>query len=344
MCLTKASERHLTDAFALLLDRHGRNPEIRQGARLFLGWSGARLAALDAFEDDYPCRELPLDPERLRAALFHDPRIGGYGLVRDLHDAAILAHHVRTCWTVLGQAAEALADARLEELAEIGGEEASRQLLWLESQIKINAPQALTVESAISRQLKATIPFRKSPVALPDFAFGPLVGAGLVFAVGALAMITANPWILPSIAPSAYLSAIDSTHPSTRGYNVFIGHMIALGAGFFAVFLLGAGGAPVVLSTGILSWPRVLAATVALLLTIAVAEPLRASHPPAGATALLVALGSLSTPRDALNLTIGAALIAVFGVAVRRARMGRLSHRRERREPLGLGLPPMRRV
>jgi hypothetical protein len=47
--------------------------------------------------------------------------------------------------------------------------------------------------------------------------------------------------------------------------------------------------------------------------------------PPAGATTLLVALGSLSTLTDAANLMIGAVLIAAAGEAIRRLRLGKVS-------------------
>ncbi len=47
---------------------------------------------------------------------------------------------------------------------------------------------------------------------------------------------------------------------------------------------------------------------------------LRASHPPAAATTLLVALGSLKTGEDAINLLIGAAIVGVPGNGIRMLR------------------------
>jgi CBS-domain-containing membrane protein len=72
----------------------------------------------------------------------------------------------------------------------------------------------------------------------------------------------------------------------------------------------------------------VLAVLVSMLLAIA----LRASHPPAAATTLLVALGSISTGGQALNVVAGAAILAAAGEGLRALRMGKLRARKARRE------------
>jgi hypothetical protein len=45
-------------------------------------------------------------------------------------------------------------------------------------------------------------------------------------------------------------------------------------------------------------------------------------HPPAGATTLLTALGSIKTAQDALNLTVGVLIIAIVGECIRKTRTG----------------------
>jgi CBS-domain-containing membrane protein len=67
-----------------------------------------------------------------------------------------------------------------------------------------------------------------------------------------------------------------------------------------------------------------LAAVIAIVLTIGVAPVLRASHPPAAATTLLVALGSLKTLNDAIMVTIGVLIIAVVGEGLRQVRLGQM--------------------
>ena len=54
-------------------------------------------------------------------------------------------------------------------------------------------------------------------------------------------------------------------------------------------------------------------------LTLAIQVPIKASHPPAAATALLVALGGFSlTPREITVLVAGVPLVAVLGEGARR--------------------------
>ncbi len=61
-------------------------------------------------------------------------------------------------------------------------------------------------------------------------------------------------------------------------------------------------------------------------LTLLLTLLLKASHPPAAATTLLTALGSIKTVQDAINLTIGVLLVAAVGEVLRRMRTGHLTH------------------
>jgi hypothetical protein len=56
-------------------------------------------------------------------------------------------------------------------------------------------------------------------------------------------------------------------------------------------------------------------------LTLLICLLLKASHPPAAATTLLVALGAIKTRQDAFNVVAGVLLIAVFGETARRLRL-----------------------
>jgi CBS-domain-containing membrane protein len=87
------------------------------------------------------------------------------------------------------------------------------------------------------------------------------------------------------------------------------------------VALLHADRTPPVVSTGILTVLRVLAAALAVALTLAVSTLLRASHPPAAATTLLVALGSFQTRNDALTVIVGVLILAVLGEIARQIRI-----------------------
>ncbi len=67
-----------------------------------------------------------------------------------------------------------------------------------------------------------------------------------------------------------------------------------------------------------MSLARVGAAALSMALTGAVLLLLRASHPPAGASVLIVSLGLLQTPLEMLTLMIGVVLLTVVGWIINR--------------------------
>ena len=158
---------------------------------------------------------------------------------------------------------------------------------------------------------------------IPDDLWAPITGALLIFLVGMLGLAAHRPWIFASLGPTAYLHAENPEHKSARFYNTVVGHLIALGSGFFALWILDAWTAPDVMATGHLTMLRVGASTIAIGLTVLLVLVLRASHQPAGATTLLVALGTFQTMNDAMVVIVGVLLIAAIGEPIRRLRIGK---------------------
>ncbi len=79
------------------------------------------------------------------------------------------------------------------------------------------------------------------------------------------------------------------------------------------------------LSTAHLTPVRIGASALAVALTILVGILLHASHPPASATTLLVALGGFRpTLRDALIVIAGVLIVATIGEFLRRVRLGQV--------------------
>ena len=64
---------------------------------------------------------------------------------------------------------------------------------------------------------------------------------------------------------------------------------------------------------------------VALALTLLLTLLLKAQHPPAGATTLLTALGSIKTAQDAISLAIGVLIVAIAGELLRKTRTSTLT-------------------
>jgi hypothetical protein len=156
----------------------------------------------------------------------------------------------------------------------------------------------------------------------------------MILLVGLIGLAVGRPWIGPSLGPSILLVTMSPAHPTARAWNILGGHLGGLSAGLAAVMLLGAQHAPNVIATGELTPVRVAAATLAILLTVAAGILLRASHPPAAATTLLVALGVISTPPQILATLAGILIVTALGEVVRRYRL-------ERRVPAERRAPAM---
>ena len=142
------------------------------------------------------------------------------------------------------------------------------------------------------------------------------MAAFLVGIVGVTAVAAHQPWLFPSLGPTAYLLAAYPELPSARLYNCLVGHLVGLGSGFAAVAIFNVWDAPIVPLHEV-TWPRMGAAAVAIGLTVLVNRLLRSGHPPAAATTLLVALGTFHTAWGAALVAIGVVLLLAFAEGVK---------------------------
>ena len=160
-----------------------------------------------------------------------------------------------------------------------------------------------------------------------DLIWATLGEGGLVLALAAIGWATNQPLIFASLGPTAYELVEQPQMPSARPYNIVVGHLIGLGAGFLAVYLLNAWAEPNVLATGTVSAQRVWATTISAALTTLASLALKAGQPAALATTLLVSLGAMQTRRDAVAIIVGVLLIVVIGEPVRRFRVKHIAVR-----------------
>jgi HPP family len=144
---------------------------------------------------------------------------------------------------------------------------------------------------------------------------------GLVLVVAAIGWATRQPLIFASLGPTAYELVEQPQLRSARAYNIIVGHLIGLGAGFLGLYLLNAWAAPNAISAGIASTDRLWAVAIAATLTTLLTLILKAGQPAALATTLLVSLGSMQTRRDAIAIVAGVLIIAAIGEPVRRFRL-----------------------
>jgi hypothetical protein len=318
-------EIHLREALILVAERHERNFEIAQGATTLATWSSEHLAWLAPVSERYGHSSDPR-PALLRSALLGGTRIGVTGEIADVTDLGVLIQKVQLTWLILRQGARELHDPELLDIASRAHDHARRQLAWVTTMVEHEAPDAIAIVPDRRGQLLASIPKRPTSIAsIPDPIWGSITAGVQILVVGLLGLLAGSPWLVPSLGPTAVLVALMPAHPTARAWNTFGGHLGGLLAGFIAVAIVGAAGAPTVMGDHVLVPVRVAAATIAIVLTIVFGSLLRASHPPAAATTLLVALGGIGTAEQALALMAGVLTVTVLGEALRVVRIHRLA-------------------
>jgi hypothetical protein len=142
--LADHSEQTLADSFRTVAQGHAEAADVFHTCGLLAGWSDEHRTALAPIVERYGEADVD-EPVRLRAAGLAEVREGEIGLLRDLQDLHVLATLVQTTWTVIAQGAQGLRDHELLDVATSSNAQTSRQLSWLNTRIKVGAPQALIV-------------------------------------------------------------------------------------------------------------------------------------------------------------------------------------------------------
>lgn len=135
---------------------------------------------------------------------------------------------------------------------------------------------------------------------------------------GLAAYFTNQPLLFPSLGPTAFLFFESPMSPQSSPRNTIIGHLVAVLAGAASLAVFGILDHPSVLVEGVTP-ERVGAGALSLALTGAVLLLLKSSHPPTGATTLIVSLGLLKTPHEMAALMGGVVLLTVAGWILNRA-------------------------
>jgi CBS-domain-containing membrane protein len=132
-----------------------------------------------------------------------------------------------------------------------------------------------------------------------------------------LALLTRNPFVFPSLGPTAYLFFFSPHAESASPRNAVLGHLIGLLCGFAAYWITGMHPFPQGFG-GEVYWPRILASALALALTGAIMVLLHVNHPPAGATTMIVSLGILAKPEYLVIIEIAVVLLAAQAFIINR--------------------------
>jgi hypothetical protein len=142
--LLRESERAMSAGLRAVAQAHADDPEVAHTAELLASWSDSHIERLANVSARY-ARDAPPPPEALHNKLFHGPRSGPIGLLRDLQDLFLQASRCDLCWTLVGQAAKGARDDELLKVVQACERETTRALQWIKTVLKANAVQALVV-------------------------------------------------------------------------------------------------------------------------------------------------------------------------------------------------------
>jgi CBS-domain-containing membrane protein len=132
-----------------------------------------------------------------------------------------------------------------------------------------------------------------------------------------LALVTRQAFIFPSLGPTAFLFFYTPLAPAASPPNAIYGHLIGVAAGWGSLLLFGLTDAGPALAEGV-DGARVGAAALSLGLTSGAMVLLRAPHPPAGATTLIISLGILTEPLQMLILMVAVLLLTGQALVINR--------------------------
>ena len=132
-----------------------------------------------------------------------------------------------------------------------------------------------------------------------------------------LALLTGSPFVFPSLGPTAYLFFFSPMAEASSPRNTILGHAIGLICGYAAFELTVASSPPFGVHPGVHA-ARVLAAALSLSATGALMALFRVSHPPAGATTLIVSLGIISQPKELVIIEVAVILLTAQALAINR--------------------------
>ncbi len=161
----------------------------------------------------------------------------------------------------------------------------------------------------------------RSLASVVDAIWVPAIAATLIVLAGAIGYWLKQPWLFAGLGPTALMLASNPGHETTRFRAVVIAHLAAIGCAYLALLLLNANAATAVITRATVPLPRVWASAASLAMLAVLLPQLKAYHPPAAATALLVTLGAYRmTGKTPLALIAGVVVVAVVGEVLNRMR------------------------
>ncbi len=162
-------------------------------------------------------------------------------------------------------------------------------------------------------QLRYLLPRMRHPERLVRiFVF--VEGSLALAVISTIAYYTSFPLLFPPLGPSAFILFRMPMSASAAPRTVLLAHLSGIGAGFFSLFLGTVLFSSTLAAPGSASPGSIAVLSLAMGLSSLAMIWLECNHPPATATALIVAMGSLTTPSQVAGIVI--AVILLISLAV----------------------------
>ena len=173
------------------------------------------------------------------------------------------------------------------------------------------------VVRGILRRLRLTNLLGRFPER-PIWALFMFINGYITIAILAgVAMISQTPFVFPSLGPTAILLFYTPLSPTASPRHTLYGHAIGILCGYGSLLLLGLQHSSPAIGANI-DLRRIMAAALSLALTAGLMILLKAAHPPAGATTLIVSLGVVTRPFYLVIIEVAVALLVLQGIAINR--------------------------
>jgi CBS-domain-containing membrane protein len=148
-------------------------------------------------------------------------------------------------------------------------------------------------------------------------AFSFINGLVSIAIMSAVALATDEPFIFPSLGPTAFLFFFTPMAPAASPRNTIIGHAIGALMGWLSLLIFGLQDDGAAVVEGV-SAARIGAAAFSLAATSGLMVLLKSPHPPAGATTLIVSLGILREEWQLVVLMAAVVLLTVQAFLINR--------------------------
>lgn len=135
--------------------------------------------------------------------------------------------------------------------------------------------------------------------------------------MGLVSHLTRQPYLFPSLGPTALILFVTPMAAVAAPRNVIYGHAIGAASGYAALLVTGLQYAPPTFIAGVTT-ARIVAAALTLAATGGLSVWLKCQHPPAGATTLIVALGIMTRPTSLFTLMLAVGLLVLQAILINR--------------------------